>query len=182
VEAINSDPDLARAAAANPVLAIEELGFEIAPEARQAIEDRFRFSYRTAVRLRALRRELVTLAGRSFDPDSPADLREILSQSALKRPANAKGEAAKRLSSSATDRRAVQVRWGPQIPDPLEALRGSHPIVEPLLEYRRLEASSPRLAPADLYRDLREGRREIPFVRLRARFKKTRPADASDNA
>ena len=54
------------------------------------------------------------------------------------------------------------------IPDPLEPLREAHPVMEPLLEYRQLEASSARLAPPDLYERIRDGKVELPVTRIRA--------------
>jgi hypothetical protein len=52
----------------------------------------------------------------------------------------------------------VQVRWSAAVSDPLTRFRGKHPIIEPLLEYRQLEASAARLAPPELYQDIRAGR------------------------
>jgi competence ComEA-like helix-hairpin-helix protein len=57
------------------------------------------------------------------------------------------------------------------VTDPLDVLRDQHAIMEPLLEYRRLEASTPRLAPRPLYEDVRRGRRTLGIVRVRGRLK-----------
>jgi hypothetical protein len=175
LEAINGEPALARGAAANPVLALEELGYRIAPDARVAIEDRFRFSYRTAARLRALRRELVTIVKHEFDPDSADELATVLFED-LKLPAPVESRAVQREKSRpSTERLPVQVRWSVEAADPLTVLRGKHPIIEPLLEYRQLEASAPRLAPPDFYREIREGRVKSPVTRLRGRLKRAAP-------
>lgn len=171
LDAINGDPELARGAAANPLLALEELGYRVAPEARAAIEDRFRFPYRTATRLRALRRELIAIAKRDFDPDSPGELHALLFGDLKLRPVLLPpSERAKGRSS--TDRLPVQVRWSASVSDPLTSLRGKHPLVEPLLEYRQLEASAARLAPPELYQAIRAGRVKIPVTRLRGRLKR----------
>ena len=46
---INADQGLAVAAAANPILALSELGYELAPAVRQDLEERSRFSKRQIV-------------------------------------------------------------------------------------------------------------------------------------
>jgi hypothetical protein len=43
----------------------------------------------------------------------------------------------------------------------------AHPLMEPLLEYRQLEASSARLAPPESYERLRMGQVELPVTRIR---------------
>jgi hypothetical protein len=40
-------------------------------------------------------------------------------------------------------------------------------VIEPLLEYRQLEASSARLAPPELYERIRRGEVELPVSRIR---------------
>jgi hypothetical protein len=57
------------------------------------------------------------------------------------------------------------------IKDPLEPLRGLHPIIEPLLEYRQLEASSARLAPRAVYDRITRGELTMPITKLNLRWK-----------
>ena len=177
VEALNADPALALAAAANPILAMEELGFEFDAAARPAIEARFRFRPRTAQRLGKLRGELFRAAGRPFDPTDGADVRAVLKEAGVKTPARAKldspgrwtvrgSAAAEGASPRRKRRRAVEA---PE--DPLAELAGTHEIVEPLLEYRRLEASEARLAAPEVFASIRDGRRELPITGIRGRFK-----------
>jgi hypothetical protein len=183
--ALNGDTNLAIAAAANPILALEELGYQVAAESRRAIEDRFRFSYRKAARLRALRRELTELAGRPIDIDSADDVRKLLVEDlrvfdsksvSLKQSGGCRTTDRSRDKPSAPVRSsfepmAVQTLWAEPAPDPLEPWRGTHPIMIPLLEYRQLDASEPRLAPSDLYQELRAGRRKSPIVGIRGRLR-----------
>lgn len=151
VDRINDNQSLALAAAANPIFALEELGYRIDPEARPEIEDRLRFRPPHAKRLGQLRRDLYRLVGGPFDPASDADVRRVLS---------AAGVQVGRPSAEPDDAE-----------DPFERLRGRHPLIEPLLEYRRLEAAEPRFATRDVYIALREGRRSVPITRLRAILK-----------
>ncbi|WP_157244346.1 hypothetical protein [Nonomuraea typhae] len=71
---VNDHPALARAAA-TPVLAIERLGYAIAPHACPGIADRLRLGPEAAERLAGLRREVERLARRPVDPDDGADVR-----------------------------------------------------------------------------------------------------------
>lgn len=151
VNRINDDQSLAIAAAANPLFALEELGYIVDPEARPEIEDRLRFRPPDAKRLGQLRRDLHRQAGSRFDPASDADVRRVLSAAGVK---------VGRLPAEPEDGK-----------DPFERLRGQHALIEPLLEYRRLDAAEPRLATRDVYAALREGRRSVPITRLRAILK-----------
>ena len=170
LDRINASPDLAIAAAANPLYALEELGYEIAPAARPEIEERVRFGPRTVVRLRQLRERIFREAGRTFDPHSLTDVRRVFDELNLRVSDETGGYAAMAEADALLHARPPQVGWQPQTADPLETLRGAHPIIEPLLEYRRLEASEPHLAPRDLYREVRSGRRRTPILALRARL------------
>lgn len=199
LERINADPSLATAAAANPMLALEDIGFDIIPSAREAIEERFRFHPRVAVRVRQLKEEIYRHAGRHFDLSSAEELGAVLFDRlgitpgdeppsaqvppALKRRAKAGDKRPRDVAQEAKHDRprlVIDVRPLTQLPgapppaDPLETLAGAHAIVEPLLEYRRLDASRPRLAPRDLYDEIRRGDRRLPVTRLVARLKAQR--------
>ncbi len=60
-------------------------------------------------------------------------------------------------------------------PDPLAHMSATHPVIKPLLAYRELEASQPRLASPELYAAVRSGAHPLPVSNLRARLR--RPAD-----
>jgi hypothetical protein len=52
LERLNADPSLLLAAASNPILALQELGYDISPSFREEFVDRVRFGARGATRLR----------------------------------------------------------------------------------------------------------------------------------
>lgn len=199
LERINADSMLALAAAANPILALEELGFDINPAARDEIETRFRFHPRTAVRIRQLQDEIFRHAERHFDLRSPEELSAILfDRLALTLPTHERSEPrrqapTRRRTKSSTEKRSdeqideqkqsaprptIDLRPLIRLPgatedpvDPLAAFAGAHPIIAPLLEYRRLDASRSRLAPRALYDDVRRGTRRVGVTHLVARLK-----------
>lgn len=175
---INANPALAIAAAANPLFALEDLGYEIASEARAEIEDHVRFGAAKAARLKHLRATIHKIAGRKFDLESAESLREVLERpeaplagtGSQKHAAKPKCEFPPAFNLA----RSPQVKWAPQVEDPLEQFRGKHRMVEALLEYRRIEASEPRLATRALYDEIRQGKRRTPLVSVRGVLKSQR--------
>ena len=163
LEQLNSNPPLMLAALANPVLALEELGYEIAPAFREELIDRLRFGPRDSVRIRKLR-EAVFAHTKRFDLDSPAETERVLfGHLKLRRPPYS-------AAKEALQAPAYRSAWEPGR-DPLESLRGQHEAVDALLELRKLDASAPRLAPREVYEAVRAGKHPLPITRVHARVK-----------
>ena len=168
---INDDPSLALAAAANPLLALREIGYDIHPDARSEIEDRLRFTPRALARRRELVEAIYRHAGRRFALDSPTALSDVL-QEQLRSGASVKGRTRPGgdAAGSFDARLLAQARERDDAaPDPLEAVRGAHPIVELLLDYRRIERQSRRLASPAVYEKLRRGELRTGVTRIRLR-------------
>lgn len=178
VKEVNANDALALRAAANPLLAIEELGYELAPGLRIEAERRVRFPKAAIERLERLEQQVYERADERFAIDSPAELDRVLFEKLkLPRPDQRGTTKGSRKQPAATTPPTLVAEPAPHFArrpfvDPLEALRGAHPIMEPLLEYRKLEASEPRLAPRDLYERIRDGKVELPATRLRVRLKR----------
>lgn len=177
---VNSDQSLALAAAVNPLFAAEELGYEIDPQVRPHIEERLRFDPRTAIKLRDLRESIFQLAGHPFDINSSELLHAVLFDELKLVSAYPGKSKAEQQAIYQTDQQRiypdtkplpVQRRGVEPARDPLEVLRKAHPVMEPLLEYRRLESSRPRLAPRHIYDSVREGKRRLPVREISGRFK-----------
>jgi hypothetical protein len=180
VKAVNADPELALRAAANPLMAVEELGYTIAEDVRRQAERLVRFAPDKVERLEKLEAEVHELVGEPFDIDSADALARMLFERLKLTPPRVgpSKDQAQQQSQSALP----QAPYPPEItaplpprvfghepiPDPLEPLREAHPVMEPLLAYRQLEASSARLAPPDLYERIRDGKVELPVTRIRA--------------
>lgn len=77
LDRFNKDQPLAMAAAVNPLLALEELGYRLAPAVRREIERRSRYTKRQLVRLESLRAELLQAV-----PDFPIEEFDVLSSPA----------------------------------------------------------------------------------------------------
>lgn len=168
IDELNASPELALAATANPLHAMEELGYRIDPGARPEIEDHVRFKPQAAQRLTALRNQIYQLAKRSFDLNAPHELHQILCEELKVSFAEALPP---EVIQSVTPLPQGEDRSSTH-PDPLEKYRDQHPIMEPLLEYRCLEASSPRLADLEMYREIRNGNRPTAITRARGSLKR----------
>lgn len=169
VKTVNADQALMRRALVNPLLALEELGYHLSDELRPQIERRVRFKVEVAHKLDTLAGKVFKQAGEPFDIDSPAALEKVLFDK-LKLP-RAEGVAGKRDTRAAPALTPSAFKQ-PVADDPLERLRGTHAVMAPLLEYRKLEASEPRLAPRELYERVRSGEVKLPVLRARARLQR----------
>lgn len=175
VAMLAGNDQLMQLAALNPVFAMEEAGFEFTDDLRASIERRVRFHPDVYARMETLVGEIRATAGRPVDVDSAEDLDRLLfSELKLVRPATtlrqqlAPAHHALLASEHVTERVPPQLGWTPKLTDPLEELRGAHPVMEALLEYRRHDASTPRLAARELYEKVRRGEVKLPIKNLRA--------------
>jgi len=184
VKRVNADPALALRAAANPLLALDELGYTLTPELQREVALRVRFNAEQISRLDALTSQIHTLAGESFDIDSTKALERVLFTRLHLPPLPAPAQRvviAQGAAAAAPSSRAValdpldppyRIPGGIAPPDPLEALEGKHPVIAPLLEYRAIQASVPPLASRELYERIARGDVEGPTIRVRARLKR----------
>ena len=186
VKRVNADPQLALRAAANPLLALAEMGYTMTPELEREVELRVRFDQPTIAKLAALSRRIQELAGKKFDVDSRTQLSNVLFEH-LKLPPPpppqrvvvAEGTLAAQTVSRPMESEPshpIDIPYRPvggvAPPDALDALRGQHAIIAPLLEYRAIQASVPPLAPRELYDRIARGEVNMPTFRLRAKLRR----------
>jgi hypothetical protein len=176
VDRVNQVPGLLCAAAANPLLALEELGFELDPGVASEIAERARFSLADIKRRIRLRDKIFADAGREFDLTSSSELREVIA--AATRVDVSEIEVtlpyALRLQAIAGSvlRASREPAQDTALADPLEKFRGVHPLIGSLLEYRRIEAHAPRFCSPQMYKRLRSGSVQLPILSMRARLKR----------
>lgn len=168
VAALNRDERLACAAAVNPFLALQELGYEIEEQARPSIADRLRFTPKVAARRARLREQIAKLVGRSFDPDA-GQLGELLYRELGLRPYP--DERGCYPAPPDTWPPGKRLEYEPR--DPLQALEGRHPVIALLLKYRKLGAAAWPFAPPEVYHAIRSGKVDTMVRRPRIRFKRT---------
>ncbi len=188
IEKVNAQPELAFRFAANPLFLVEELGYTLTDDMQHYAARRVRFPTETFNRLNALEGQIWKIAGERFDLDSADALGSLLFDKlklpppdsvGKQPPSTRKGVKARSQPSAAQLPSLIKLAVPlPPLPvghghidDPLEPLRGLHPIMEPLLEYRQLEASSARLAPRALYDRIARGDVDLPVTKLTLRWK-----------
>ncbi|WP_329108342.1 hypothetical protein OG792_06650 [Micromonospora sp. NBC_01699] len=162
---VNANARLGRAAAVNPLLAIERLDYTIDPEIRPALADQLRLGPGPAGRLADLRREVAGLAGRTVDPDDAEDVGRLLVELGIVAVA----------PGPVLDTRPPRWHPGGPGPDPLRRLRDQHPVLAPLLDYRWISAARPRFAPVRTFDALLDGERIPPVTAVVARLRRTTP-------
>ena len=197
---LNTDQRLLLAALANPVFALEELGYRIPNELHRELDHRIRFSATERQRMSELTARMHEMAGVPFDPDNPEELQRLLftqlelpdlppAPVRVPIPPDRPGSVhqATRADSNAyvqephssplpgkIPRHRLAVRYASAglkaEPDVLLELRGAHPIMEPLIAYRAIAATHAPFAPRELYERLRKGVIGGPAFKFRARF------------
>jgi len=185
VKQINEEPALALRAAANPLLALADMGYRLTDRLAREVELRLRFTPQAIDRLEQLRTQIAKLSEGPLDPDDPADLRRVLFERLKLPPLSSRAQpivvaqSAVARTQSATPRDELDFSWippgGVRHPDALTALRNAHPIVAPLMEYRAIQASQPRLATREAFERLARGDATLPRIRIRARLKREAP-------
>lgn len=179
VDELNHNRRLALAAAVNPFLALEELGYHVRDDARAAIEDRLRFPPKEAARRVELRDQIFEQVKHAFDLNSSEALRTVLYDELALRPYPDARGCYPALPETHPPRRSPS---GRRDSDPLQALAGRHPVIELLLEYRRLDALHPYFASQKAYDAIRTGTVDTPIRKLRIRFKGEPNAPNRDDA
>lgn len=168
VKKITKDQALAMRAMANPIFAFEELGYELAEPVRQKVEDLLRFRPAERKKLKSLRSKIDKAAGGAIDPDSSSSIEKgLFKKLDLRRPKKVV-EAGIPDPASMARARAVEsaARWE----DTLTTLEGKHAVVEPLLEYRSLQASRAPLASREQYEQIRSGEVRLPVTSITLHF------------
>lgn len=151
LERFNADQPLAMAAAVNPLLALEELGYRLAPAVQREIERRSRYTKRQLARLETLRAEFLQAV-----PDFPIEEFDVLSSAQVRR-------LLRETLQIPDDRIPRDLDMPPRpAPDPVASLADAHSAMPALLGLRDVERSALRFAPPELYREVRSGKLTFP--------------------
>lgn len=161
---INKDENLKLAAASNPLLALEELGYKINEDVTDQIEERLRFKPDEAAKLSDLRNSIYKLAGKKFNLRSDEELNTVLFKDLRIEAYDDKGCLIKKN---------VRVRKKGDAEDELMTYKDLHPIIEVLLKFREIDSSVAGFANKDTYQKIRTGSYgEKSNIHLAIRFQK----------
>lgn len=172
---INGDRRLALAAAANPLLALEELGFRLAPEVRREIENRGRFSRRQLARREKLLGEFTRVApGYAIEEAnllSAGEVRRLLRDILKIEPGRIPGDLDLRWTRTAANSKKAA--------DPLDAVADAHPAIPTLIALRAIERKAMRFASPSIYRAIRSGELKLPILAISGHPAARDPGEAS---
>ena len=155
-------------ALANPIFAFEELGYELDEAVRQKVEDLLRFRPAERKKLNGLRSKIDKASGGAIDPDSSVSIDQVLFKKLKLRRLKKVSESGIPEPAMMAQARAsdLNAKWE----DTLKNLKGKHAVVEPLLEYRKLQASRAPLASREQYEQLRSGEVRLPVSSITLDF------------
>jgi len=174
LEEYGNDQSLTLLAFTNPLFALEKIGYSFTSEAREEIIQHIRFGKEGIDKLNKLKADIFTITGQSFNLDDSIIVRERLakvlsidetapkskSKAAVVRPTDAIFDAVVK---------PVVVKDG-TVEDPLEAYVSEHPVIAPLLEYRKIQVLAPQLASAEVSEKILSQKEKLPFKQLTFRL------------
>jgi hypothetical protein len=172
--------ELALIALANPLMALEKIGYSFTPEAREEIEDRIRFGKQGAEKISQLKQSVFETSGIKFNLKSTAEMKTNVKAILLKRPAS--GNEDKSTSETINSTRIESIlklldqpvnRKSSDETDPLTAFINDHPVIEKLIEFRKMEASQPRLADEKALDQILANREVLPLKKITFRLHKS---------
>lgn len=157
LEAYGDDQELLRAAMANPVLALQEVGIELSPEVERELKLRVRFDKKDYKRMRKLEHQIFEEAGTLFDLQSEEETLKVCRENVDE----------KKIDLEKLDK-AVRNNLYPVLFEeekgkaPFAELAKDHKLLQLLDEYYELERTRPRLADREIYERVKQDK-DLPF-------------------
>ncbi|MBL7790763.1 MAG: hypothetical protein JNK77_00445 [Saprospiraceae bacterium] len=171
LQSAKGDSRLALAAAANPLLALERLGYDLSDKASAEIEPYARYGPKGLARLKELQSAIENqLGAKAYSLDKDA-LKKI-----MEKDSNPQGKAKSQTLSPLLDE-ALDVIFAPRRTQRksdkgLEArLAKAHPALTLLFEYQHLQRQHPAFASKQQFEQLLEGKTWSPFTQIEFQLK-----------
>ena len=178
------DQKITHAALANPILALEHIGYELTPDFKYELEFLIRFGEKKGKALLTLEKKIFKEVNKEFDLRSPDQLFEVLKPILkLKAPAGKASKKAKETTKKAPKKISItsltkahlslppQLKWTEKVKDVLLDCPKKHPAIPLILKYRELESSEPRLASRQLFEKALKGKLKKSFTLNNIRFR-----------
>lgn len=152
----------------NPVLALEDAGFDLNASMRRHLLRGLRYGAKVKARIRELEAEVHQVAGRAVNVRSSAELRRLLFTDLKLSPPKPAGGKATPAPARASPAAPSQAGWDPEAEaEPssterltekhLEALRDTHPLVPKIIELRGILAGGWRFVDRSTYERVKAG-------------------------
>lgn len=170
LEKYGNDQDLAYIALANPLAALEKLGYTITDEAKTELESYARFGKQGMERYNQLKEQIFSLTGTTFnlqDDNETAAVFDKLVDKNVKATSVSKKESTSKISDLILSApQFVKDKWT----DKLEDAKDIHPAIPALLEFRKLENSVPRFADAATLETIQQKKQSTPLTNITFRL------------
>lgn len=171
IEQVNRNNALAIRALANPLLAFEELGYELSADVQKKVELVLRFDPKSRKKLNSLEKDVYEATGGEFNIDDEEEVNTLL----FKKLKLSRSKKSLHLNDDNLIRLGKPHKWV----DPLQNLSDKHPVMKPLLAYRALKAGPPGFVSRRLYNQLKSGSLKLPVSNVTVSFA-TRHEDYDD--
>jgi hypothetical protein len=155
----NSNPELAIAAAVNPLLFLDEIGYSLGADVSTEIEELSRFSKEQIARRRKALARIDKIAKVRADLSSAEAIVRLFAKLGMDDIRPDLGAERGRTSGVLDFSEAF-----------LAENRARHPLFGALLDFRKIEADSRQFASEAIYRKVRSGKLPVPGLRLKARL------------
>jgi hypothetical protein len=172
LEKYGNDTELAFIALANPLAALEKIGYTITDEAKVELENYARFGKQGAGRYNELTEKIFSLTGQTFNLRDDAETASVFEKLVNN---NAKTSATAAKKASTTSNISDLILSAPQLvndkwTDKLEDAKDLHPAIPALIELRKLEGSVPRFADAATLEIIQQKKQSTPLTNITFRL------------
>lgn len=165
---------IARAAIINPILALEEIGYELSASLKNELDYYIRFGPARQKKLIALEKEVYTGVGKKFDLKDEKAVEKYVHPLIAKK-GKVEFKPPKTEYSFAIKTSKTKAIFSQKKSDPYEIFKDAHPVMKPLLEFRKIESSVARLGSAEIFKKALKGhvseKVKISSVRFRMKNK-----------
>lgn len=145
---LNSNPEVSLLVLVNPVLALKELNIQLSGRMAKHVKNQLQYGSTILAQKKSIEEEINRLAGKKINPHSAKQLSGTLF-----------GDLG--LSTEGV----LETRYGYSTTDSvLSQLSGSHPIVDKILELRRIRKGGVRFSGASRFEKFKSGESVVPWV------------------
>ncbi|MFT6996977.1 MAG: hypothetical protein ACJAQ4_000722 [Cryomorphaceae bacterium] len=173
IKKYGDDTALARAAMINPILALENIGYELSDELKHELDYHIRFGPEKKKRLLKLEKDIYIDVGKSFDLQDEKQVRKNIHPfiSIKENAVLAKPSARIRLSSNQGVSQLKSASLQKTATSPYAGFSKTHKVIPKLIEYQDYELNAPKLGSKKLFnkalKDKKIGGIKINSVRFR---------------
>lgn len=172
LEKHGTDTKLAYLALANPLVALEKLGYSITDDAKVDLENYARFGKKGLDKYNQLKEEIFSLSGKKFNLKNVNETALVFDK-LIKNKEKANPAAQKKSADSMNIKKLILTppkQLNNKFTDELKKAKEVHPAILPLLELRKLEASVPRFADAETLAVIQKNKAKTPFTYIHFRL------------